>query len=157
MMFLMYGLWPGCVAFVSTVFGWPALVAQYVFWPGADGVRPLEDMTSITNQKTSKYCDCFSISPGAEVQIRQGQWKRCQLYSKSNEMLRYLRVPGAEQQQQQQQHQHQHQNKYHGQSSSRDRRRHARAPCSIVGAGAGCRGHVRPRRQRTRGRPRRPR
>ena len=47
--FLMYGLWPGCAAFVSTVFGWPALVAQYVFWPGADGARPLENMTSITN------------------------------------------------------------------------------------------------------------
>ena len=59
------------------------------------------------------------------MQIRQGQWKRCRLYSKSNEMLRYLRVPGAEQQQQQQHHHHhQHQNK----SSSRDRRhRHARA------------------------------
>ena len=47
--FLMYGLWPGCAGFVSTVSGWPALVAQYVFWPGADGARPFENMTSITN------------------------------------------------------------------------------------------------------------
>ena len=62
------------------------------------------------------------------MQIRQGQWKRCQLYSNSNEMLRYLRVPGAEQHHHHHHHHQQQPQQQQNKSSSRDRRhRHARA------------------------------